>query len=414
MAPGNPLRGIAYPAGLRAAAILPAALLWALLCYALAGLPLLYFLAIRPSQSPFLPYAWSHAGRPELYVAVDALLFLALLAVGFGLLRNHLEDDREREAETLGTLLGFGDGTGTGGWDAWLVIALPVAGIALACFGLVGPVELPLFLGVPLAVVLGSRRLPRFPEAVEEPLRGYSDDRIAELLKTGEGEGVSLQQYRWRFREHPYVPQTAETEFRFSIPFHRAHYEEALEKPHQVTTETDYAGFVREDMTTEEVVLVAAQLKKAHAEKGFTRFQQVGNVLAFMRQFDYATDQETRGIAEYPRYPVETLWDRKGDCECHAILAAALLALLGFDVVLLVVDFARGPGHLAVGIAGTEGMPDDLKFYELDGRRYFYCEATPPTLAPGEPRHWDWKIGELPFDDPARVTPVPIVMAVAA
>ena len=99
-----------------------------------------------------------------------------------------------------------------------------------------------------------------------------------------------------------------------------------------------------------------------------------------------------REKGEYPRYPVETLVDEKGDCEDFSILAASILHCMGYQTALMYV-----PGHAALGLAGTAGIDGVLK--EHDGIRFYYCEMT------GE----GWKIGQLPDQhNETELTVVPI------
>jgi hypothetical protein len=75
-------------------------------------------------------------------------------------------------------------------------------------------------------------------------------------------------------------------------------------------------------------------------------------------RLEYTSDLVTEGYDEYPRYPIETLVDKGGDCEDTAILAASIIRGMGYGVVLLVFPkTADSPGHCAVGVAGEAGMP---------------------------------------------------------
>jgi hypothetical protein len=74
------------------------------------------------------------------------------------------------------------------------------------------------------------------------------------------------------------------------------------------------------------------------------------------------------GGYDYPRYPIETLVDKEGDCEDKACLLVALLKTLGYDCALLVY-----PTHVAAGI----NCPDCKgSSYKLNGRNYYYLETT--------------------------------------
>lgn len=112
---------------------------------------------------------------------------------------------------------------------------------------------------------------------------------------------------------------------------------------------------------------------------GYDEWDTVNLLISFVQSLPYTSDKATTGYDDYPRYPIETLVDRGGDCEDTAILTAALLWQMGYDVILL-----EYPKHVAVGVAGDETV--NGTYYEYNGRRYFYLETT------GE----GWKIGKKP------------------
>ncbi|MCL0071918.1 hypothetical protein M1N51_01730, partial [Peptococcaceae bacterium] len=89
------------------------------------------------------------------------------------------------------------------------------------------------------------------------------------------------------------------------------------------------------------------------------------------------------GPYEYPRYPLETLVDQKGDCEDTSILLASILDAMGFDVALV---YVAPPAHMVVGVTG-----ENLSgfYYEYSGRKYYYLE----TAGPG------WVVGEVPWEE---------------
>jgi len=122
------------------------------------------------------------------------------------------------------------------------------------------------------------------------------------------------------------------------------------------------------------------QINKAAIEEGFTESEKVNFVIAFVQSLPYTVDSATTDWDEYPKYPLETLFERGGDCEDTSILVAALLDRLGYDTCLL---FLYNENHCAVGvsIAGTYGS-----YYEHDGKKYYYLETT------GE----GFEIGDIP------------------
>ena len=103
--------------------------------------------------------------------------------------------------------------------------------------------------------------------------------------------------------------------------------------------------------------------------------QEVGNVVCFTRSIPYATDEETHGVPEYANYPVETLYDKAGDCEDHAILSACLLFYLGHDVGLFFLKFAD-TAHAAMGYNTKEGS-GPFSVRANNGNEYYYVETVP-------------------------------------
>lgn len=96
----------------------------------------------------------------------------------------------------------------------------------------------------------------------------------------------------------------------------------------------------------------------------------------------YEYDSDTTGQDEFPRYPIETLYERRGDCEDTSILMAALLKEWGYEV-----GFLHLPGHVAVGLRTSDDYSNG-SYYEINGHRYLYIESTGSG----------WNIGEIPED----------------
>ncbi|RPJ50346.1 MAG: PEGA domain-containing protein [Methanobacteriota archaeon] len=111
----------------------------------------------------------------------------------------------------------------------------------------------------------------------------------------------------------------------------------------------------------------------------YSTYEQAMHALALVQSLTYREDNDSVGLEEYPRYPLETLAAGGGDCEDTAILAAALLSEMGYDPALI--EF---PGHISLGIRcdGASGRT----WYESGGNRYCYLETTGVG----------WEIGELP------------------
>ncbi|WP_292731118.1 hypothetical protein [Methanoculleus sp.] len=127
------------------------------------------------------------------------------------------------------------------------------------------------------------------------------------------------------------------------------------------------------------------------------------NLIFFVQQIPYESDTSaesyTEGVlpyyarhvgggVEYPKYPVETLVDGKGDCEDAAILMGGLLDALGYDTVLL-----QYPDHMALGIRMDGFNPwyakYTPKYFEYEGKHYYYVEGTNyTTISTGNSTYW--------------------------
>ena len=97
---------------------------------------------------------------------------------------------------------------------------------------------------------------------------------------------------------------------------------------------------------------------------------------------EYEYDSDTTGQDEYPRYPIETIYERQGDCEDTSILMAALLKEWGYEV-----GFLHLPGHIAVALRTADDY-DDGSYYEINGHSYLFIESTGSG----------WNIGDIPDD----------------
>lgn len=131
---------------------------------------------------------------------------------------------------------------------------------------------------------------------------------------------------------------------------------------------------------------IVCLIREAARTEGFSEFQTVEFTLAFVQSLEYVTDRAGLGFDEYPKFPVETLVDQRGDCEDTSILFASLVQELGYGSVLLLFDRTRDNpniGHAAVGVA-ARGLPGT--YWPYDGQRFYYVETT----------NSGWEIGQLP------------------
>jgi hypothetical protein len=140
----------------------------------------------------------------------------------------------------------------------------------------------------------------------------------------------------------------------------------------------DYSVYVTNAADDAYMTGVANKLHILASQEGYTGAREVNFVASFVQNMPYEFDNVTTGYQEYARYPIETLADGRGDCECKAILTAELLDLLGYKLAMI--DL---PEHVAVGVYLPNGSGS---YYSKAGVDYFYLETT----------HTGWLVGDMP------------------
>lgn len=196
------------------------------------------------------------------------------------------------------------------------------------------------------------------PEAVE----GTNGSRPVD-----DGDTLTLD-YSWKYLDDA-------STYTLSIP--SSTYEYYGGRP-RIGDPERWGAYVTDPYDDEVIEALAGKIESDATATGLSRAETADYAIVFVQSMRYVPDNVSTPFDEYPKYPVETLVERGGDCEDTSILMAALLQEMGYDTVLILL-----PGHVGIGIRG-----DDLTgtYYEMDGERYYYIETT------GE----GWRVGELP------------------
>ena len=137
---------------------------------------------------------------------------------------------------------------------------------------------------------------------------------------------------------------------------------------HRPVSPEEYQQYMLNDEDREYLSELIGLLKDNSGGRQLTSRRDYRNAVAFVQSITYELDTDYNGEEEYWKYPIETLADGRGDCEDTAILTAAILNEMGYDVALV-----TPPGHAAVAIAceNCNGY-----YYPVDGKRYYYLETT--------------------------------------
>lgn len=141
----------------------------------------------------------------------------------------------------------------------------------------------------------------------------------------------------------------------------------------------DYSVYITHPFDDEYINILSTNIKKAAESKSYDEFQTVEFATAFVQNLEYTNDSVTSAYDEYPRYPIETLFNKGGDCEDTSILLASILRSMGYSVVLIELS-----NHCAVGVLGGNTLHGT--YWEYDGGKYFFIETT----------NSGWGIGEVP------------------
>ncbi|PJB02070.1 MAG: hypothetical protein CO127_00875 [Ignavibacteria bacterium CG_4_9_14_3_um_filter_36_18] len=130
---------------------------------------------------------------------------------------------------------------------------------------------------------------------------------------------------------------------------------------------------------SDEVDQIVNYLRSYADQHMMSNYQFANLILSFVHEqnIKYSYDEDSTGHMEYLRFPIETICDITGDCDCKAILACTLFKKLGYKVA-----FALMPGHAALAIS-TESAPFYSNF-EKWGIHWYYCESTGSNWSPGQ------------------------------
>ena len=226
---------------------------------------------------------------------------------------------------------------------------------------------------VMVCLVIGclfSGCLDNTPAYTDEELRQSAISSVSDEGPSYSGNYIT-RTYTWTYNREIFSRDT----YTITLQIPKGHYDYYKNQPHT----RDYNSYALSDYDRQLLNSMIEGFKQQGEKNGYSDYDNVMNVIAFVQSLPYTSDSVTTGYDEYPRYPIETLVDGGGDCEDSSILAAALLSEMGYGIILV-----SPPGHMALGIKGSENLSGS--YYEYNGSRYYYVETTSSG----------WGIGKLP------------------
>ncbi len=151
-------------------------------------------------------------------------------------------------------------------------------------------------------------------------------------------------------------------------------YYHTRERAAHQSTWSDYAIYATDPYSQPLVDQLACLFRETMQEEGMQAGEDVRMALAFVQSLPYALDSVSAGFDDYPRFPLETLYDNGGDCEDTSILFAAIVKALGYGVIML--GFDKDTDHEAHVMAGVKSTSLPGQYYTYGGERYYMAETT--------------------------------------
>jgi transglutaminase-like putative cysteine protease len=136
------------------------------------------------------------------------------------------------------------------------------------------------------------------------------------------------------------------------------------------------------------VIDIALDLKNMAESNGYTTSLEIAEfIYAFVGDIQYVLDIDGSGESDYPKYPIEMLWEASGDCEDAAILYISLIESVNYDA-MIVTGFVKpssdedwgGHAWAVVSIPGEDnlgtywygdGAKSQTKFYFVETTAYY-------------------------------------------
>lgn len=169
-------------------------------------------------------------------------------------------------------------------------------------------------------------------------------------------------------------------------------FEELKKYASDVLGGSDESGNTYEKNALEQIILSAYQICKKY---NLADFELYDLILMFCQDesiIKYVTDDNSEKIgkiAEYFRFPIETLYDKEGDCDCKSVLAYKIFQLLNVEPRFAIVKSGGSDSynHAAVVLRkkcqAMVQVPTTYKAYD-DLNQYVFCEATSGGYHPGD------------------------------
>lgn len=371
---------------------------------------------VAPLRSAFISLSeilWPSAKLdPRLLRTPLRLVFLgALLALGYVLTAWAADRAvrwlRSDGGENLALLRPHGGDTLT---PTAIVITL----LWLVLAAVLGALSIPLVLAAILVAIgiTGDREKPIIPSpspmpAPRPPAPIPEPPRTEDFDEDSEDEEFFRRVFKWLFNEEPFRKRGREHAFKTGLTIPKKSYAEFKARPHAVNSDGDYVGYADAELDDDVVNAVASRVRALTDTHHFDRLAEIHLAMAFTLSIAYASDEAEYG-RDYPKFPAETLVDKRGDCEDHAILCGAVLHRLGHRVGLVLMDTTGRFGHAALVVESPERIEGVAFPVPEFGCDMFFCEVTPSSRTTETTTGVQWWLGMKPPNEAHNFRVLPI------
>ncbi len=281
--------------------------------------------------------------------------------------------------------------TGVGGLNNWIIL-LASAALVVSIF-IYGSDFIPLQAAILIGAWVNRKYITREPweladtEEEEQRLPDWTDDNGSD---DGNGDNDNIlppnesdsRTYHWQL-DSPFHTLTGELTLQFN-PERIATLRAA--NPFRLYPNMDFKHNIEQLMEScrdnRKVHQVLSYIEVEARRAGLNEMERMQFILDFVQRpnIEYEYDEKCEEIGcprDYARYPDETMYDGRGDCDCKAALAAILFREAGHKTAYLTTI-----NHAAVAVAFRTKV--DASMVELaeesmlthDGYMYFFCETT--------------------------------------
>ena len=166
-------------------------------------------------------------------------------------------------------------------------------------------------------------------------------------------------------------------EYSIYLPLELSVYNYYKNENHTIVYEMDYIRHSTPEAPY--VIQIADLLEQLAIEEDYTSMiDKAEFILAFVGAIPYILEGEDE---EYPKYPIEMLWENGGDCEDSSALYISIMEALGYDAILILLEVKADAedewgGHAMVGISIPGYSGEEWFLTEGSDTKYFDAETT--------------------------------------